>query len=568
PVFDGIVMSGTNPFRRKEAPAAGQRPNALEAGADALHQAGVRFPPIDTGVQKSTKTKTVRIVSPHYSRNKDDYGITGIISPPRPTDANSPSSTEESSPIDPFSVVSDEGTSQDDDDDLRRNTIANTAPIMPQNLTNMRIPLKYSKKAPKLQFGGDSSTLGSYDGSDRAASTTDAGRPLYDVDDFKRLLLTGKKLQTDRNMPITPSAQVYPLQTGDSNSSSVVSSFSGHSVSEAQPEVQPESPSTPMDVFQSGEERRGLVQPSPAPTIARNRPSVPPSRHGKLVKSNVAQAVSFESSSSSSPDRDTALPSSSASSGNTTHLNKPLPPPPKPGSPIPFVALPVISATRVEEIETNLPLSEHSNQANAKPSPPTIPTARRHGQGRSRSSTNDSNQSISLSEDHSQHTLPSSSSSSTTASKPPPLPPPRRAGTAPGLDNTGPFPNLEPSFAATESPHFKPRPPAPPSRTPSTTSIRRTSRISIASGSSGAGVAPAPPAPRRRGSNQSQSSFTPSRLSGEYRVSSNERPRADSGASSTQEAAMSETHAEGKDLVGDLTALQKEVDELRGKFGR
>ncbi|KAL8851083.1 MAG: hypothetical protein Q9221_003979 [Calogaya cf. arnoldii] len=498
-------MSGTNPFRRKEAPAASQqRPNALEAGADALHQAGIRFPPIDTGVQKSTKTKTVRIVSPHYSRYKDDYGITGIISPPPPNDADSPSPTEEPSPIDPFSAMSDEGTSQDDDEDLRRNTIANTAQIMPQNLMNMRIPLKHSKKAPKLQFGGDSSTLGSHEGSDRAASTTDAGRPLYDVDDFKRLLLTGKKLQTDKNMPITLPAQVHHLHTGDSNSNSSVSSFSGQSVSEAQPEVQPESPSTPMDVLQSGEECRGQVQPSPAPTIVRNRPSVPPPRHGKLVKSNVAQAVSFESSSSSSPDRDTALPSSSASSGNTTHFNKPLPP--KSGSPIPFVALPVVSATGVKEI--------------------------------------------------------------TTASKPPPLPPPRRAGTASGLENTGPFPNLEPSFAATESPHLKPRPPAPPSRTPSTTSIRRTSRISIASGSSGAGVAPAPPAPRRRGSNQSQSSFTASRLSGEYRVSSNERPRADSGVSSTQEPAMSETHAEGKDLVGDLTALQKEVDELRGKFGR
>lgn len=43
-------MSGTNPFRRREAPAASQpRPYALEAGADALHQAGIPFPPIDTG---------------------------------------------------------------------------------------------------------------------------------------------------------------------------------------------------------------------------------------------------------------------------------------------------------------------------------------------------------------------------------------------------------------------------------------------------------------------------------------------------------------------------------------
>lgn len=525
------------------------------------------------GVQKSTKTKTVRIISPHYSRNKDDYGISGIISPPPPTHARSPSPTEESSPIDPFSAQSDEGTSQDDDEDLRRNTIANTALIMPQNLVNMRLPPKSSKKAPALQFGGDSSMTGSHGQPDRAASTADAGRPLYDVDDFKRLLLTGEKLRTNRNMPTTPPALAEGLQIGDSNSNTDASSASRQSIFEPQPEVQPESPRTSMDVSQSSEEHRGLVQPSPAPTMAQSPPFVPPSRHGKLVKSNMPQTLSFESLSSSPPERNATVPSavetpSPASLGNTTHLNKPLPPPPKSESPTSLEAMPVVSATGAEGIETALPLSQNSGQATAKRSPPAVPTARRHGQGRSRSSTNDSNRSTSLSEDLSQHTHPSSSSSSITASKPPPIPPPRRAGVAPGLENTGPVSNVESSFSSTESPQFKPRPPAPPSRTPSTTSIRRTSRMSTASGSSEAAAAPAPPAPRRRGSSQGQVSFTPSRLSGEYRFPSNERPRAGSGASSTHEAPVSETHAGGKDLVGDLTALQKEVDELRGKFGR
>ncbi|KAL8880220.1 MAG: hypothetical protein Q9198_002328 [Flavoplaca austrocitrina] len=562
-------MSGTNPFRRKEE-AAGpsqSRPHGLEAGAEALHQAGIRFPPIDTG--------TVR------ARQRDDYGISGIVSPPPqrfggspPTNTHSPSPIEEPSPIDPFSAQSDEGTSQDDDEDLRRNTIANTAPAMPQNFTSLRMPLKPPKKAPALQFGGDSSATGFSDESDPVAPTAETGRPLYNVDDFKRLLLTGEKVPVDGNTAGTSAASIYNSQMGGSNSNIDASSVSRQSVLERQSEVRSESPNISMDVSPPDEERHGLGQPPLAPNMTRSRPSVPPSRHGKLVKSNMPPTVSFESLSSLPSERNSTIapslePLSPTSLENRTHLNKPLPSPPVSESPTPLDAMPVMTTSRQEGTENTLPLSQHLGSGATKPSPPALPTARRHGQNRSRSSTNDSNRSASLSEDLSQNTHPSSSSSSITASKPPPLPPPRRAGTAPGVENTGSTSNVEPSFSGTESPHFKPRPPAPPSRTPSTTSVRRLSRISTTSGSLGGPAAPLPPVPRRRGSSQSQTSFTPSRLSGEYRISSNERSRADSNASSTtQPPATVETHVEGKDLVADLTALQKEVDELRGKFGR
>ncbi|KAL8862452.1 MAG: hypothetical protein Q9178_000949 [Gyalolechia marmorata] len=570
-------MSGTNPFRRREVPAASQtHSTALDAGADALNRAGIPFPPIDTGVQKSTKTKTVRIISPHYSRNRDERGIFGTTSPPPqqfggspPADADSPSPAEALSPSDPFSAQSDEGTSQDDDEDLRRNTSANMAPVMPQNIVTMQLPLKPSTKAPALQFGGDASTIGSHDESDRAALIESAGRPLYDVDDFKRLLLTGERLRTDKVMPTIPPAQVHSLQMGDSNSNTDASSISRQSIFEPHSEVRPESPRTSVDVSPSDEERHGLVQPSLSSNVGRSRPTVPPSRHGKLVKPNSAQTVSFESLNSSPPDVNSAAlsstkPLSPISPRNTTDLSKPLPPHPKSESPIP---MPVMSATGAEEIETNLHLPDHPDRVHAKRSPPVLPTPRRHGQGRERSSTNGSNRSIPLSEDLSQYAHPSPSSPTITTSKPPPIPPPRRAGTAPGSENTGPTLNVDPSFSK-ETPAFKTRPPAPPSRTPSTASIKRMSRISTTSSSSGAAAPPPPPAPRRRGSSQSQISFTPSRLSGEYRISTNERPRGDSGASLTQQPALSEMPAEGKDLVGDLAALQKEVDELRGKFGR
>ncbi|KAL8735604.1 MAG: hypothetical protein Q9166_000773 [cf. Caloplaca sp. 2 TL-2023] len=577
----GFAMAGMNPFRRKDTPPTSQsQPNTPNAGADPVARAGIRFPPIDTGVPKSTKTKTVRILSPHYSRSKDGHGGPSITSPP-PQDfsgspaagADSPSSVEEPSPTDPFSAQSDEGTSQDDDEDLRRNTLANAASLVSQTPLNMQIPPNHSKKAPAPQIGGDASSSGSREEPGRAPSALDTGRPHYDVDDFKRLLLTGEKLRADKTTPTTPTAQGQGLQMGDSNSNTDASSVSRQSIFEPHPEVHPESPRTSMDVSPSDDERHGLVQPSLSPNVGRSRPSVPLSRHGKLVKQHMPQTVSFESLSSSPPGPDStsvtsSKPSSPASLTDTTNLNKPLPPPPRSESPTPMESMPAISAAVPAATAESVAPSNHLGRVTAKRSPPAIPTARRHGQGRSRSSTNESSRSASLSQELSQyiHLSSSPTSSCITAPKPPPIPPPRRAGTAPTQENSSPVSSVKPSFSNMEPP-FKPRPPAPPSRTPSTTSIKRASRISTASGSSGP-VPPPPPAPRRRGSSQSQTSFTPSRLSGEYRISGNERTKGDLGTSSTQQPSASETQIEGKDLVADLTALQKEVDELRGRFGR
>ncbi|KAL8805592.1 MAG: hypothetical protein Q9182_001857 [Xanthomendoza sp. 2 TL-2023] len=576
-------MSGTNPFRRREATPITQPPrNGQETAPDAVERAGFRFPPLDTGVQKSSKTKTVRIVSPHYSRSKDTYGVSGISSPPpqssgdsSPEGAESPSSTEESSPIDPFSARSDEGTPQDDDDDdLRRNTIANASSDTSRTPLNVNLRLESCRKAPALQFGGDASTLDVHDEPSETASTPEARRPHYDVDDFKRLLLTGEKLQTDKTTAATISGPMQGLQIGDSTSNTDASSISRQSFFEPHPDRHPESPRTSIDVPPSDDERHGLVQPSSMSSVGRSRPSVPPSRHGKLVKQNMPQTVSFESLSSSPPGQrsifsQSTKPLSPTSPKDATDLNKPLPPPPRSESPIHMEIMPVTSKKFPEQFEIPLTPAHHPARVSGKRNPPPMPTARRHGQGRSRSSTNDSSQSASLSEELPQHTEPCSSptTSSTATSKPPPLPPPRRAATAPGQESSSPDSIMGLGVANKELPPFKPRPPAPPSRTPSMTSVKRNSRISTTSGSSSV-APPPPPVPRRRGSSQSQSSFTPSRLSGEYRMSSNERPRGDSDSSSTRQPVVSESQIEGKDLVGDLAALQREVDELREKFGR
>ena len=518
----------------------------------------------------------MRIISPQYSRAKDGPGISTVTSPPPPGLVRSASveseysSSEEPSPVDPFNVQSEEGTPQNDDDDLRRNTIANATPPVSQTPPSLKTPINPNRKAPALQFGGDASTLGQSEQPKGAAPAPSASRPHYDVDDFKRLLLTGEKLHTDKTTPTyTPPANVQGLQLGDSNSNTDASSVSRQSIFEPHPEAHPESPGTSMDLTLSDDERHGLVQPSP--NVGRNRPSVPPSRHGKLVKQNIPQTVSFESLSSSPPGPNlpltfSAKPSSPTSPINIKNIDKPLPPPPRVESPTPIEATSdyPLGAVGKEVTSSNIP--HHLGQKPVKRSPPALPAARRHGQGRSRSSTNDSSRSTSISEEFSQHTHPSpTNSSSTTSSKPPPLPPPRRAATNPTQESMSPIASVFPATDATEPAIFKPRPPAPPSRTPSSASVKRMSRMSATSGSSVA--VPLPP-PRRRGSSRSQSSFMPSRLSGEYRFEGGERARSGSGASSIQQSSAPETQSQGKDIMADLTALQREVDELRGKFGR
>ncbi|KAI4168034.1 MAG: hypothetical protein LQ343_006741, partial [Gyalolechia ehrenbergii] len=574
--FISIVMSGTNPFRRKDIPeASSARPHPLVAGDDPVVRAGLRFPTLDTDLPRSIKTKkAVRIVSPQYSRAKEGHSIPTITSPPPkspigspPLDTESPSS-EESSPIDPFSPQSDEGTSQKDDEDLQRNTVANATSINPQPALNLNLPINPTRKAPALQFGGDGSTLGEQP--ERTISAAVTGRPHYDVDEFKRLLLTGEKLNAEKIRPISsPPAHVQGLQLGDSNCNTDASSVSRQSIFEPHSDINAESPGTSMDIPLSDDERHGLVQPSP--NVGRNRPLVPPSRHGKLVKQNVPQTVSFESLSSFPADPTlppilSMKPVSPTSPIDTKDPNKPLPLPPRSVSPKPIEYTPDSSTIIAEEPEASLTPPQHPSRIAEKRSPPALPAARRHGQARSRSSTNESSRSTSNSEEMPQYTYPSpSNSSSTTSSKPPPLPPPRRAGTNPTQENRSPVSSVFPAIESTEAPPFKPRPPAAPSRTPSMTSIKRMSRISASSGSSG--IAPPPP-PRRRGSSQSQNNFAPSRLSGEYRIPSSERNRSGSSASSTQQPSVPETSLQGKDIIADLTALQREVDELRGKFGR
>ncbi|KAI4213423.1 MAG: hypothetical protein LQ351_003923 [Letrouitia transgressa] len=469
-------------------------------------------------------------------------------------------SSEESSSGDPFGARSDDGdsTEEEGEDDIRHKSPAKAD--------------SSSLLAVSFAEGNSKVTRASNVEDNQRSVNPASSRPQYNVDEFKRLLLTGEKLKSDISQPSIPHTYAQVVSSGDSNSNTDASSISRQSMFDSLHDSHQESPRTSFEMSPSDDERYGLVQVS-SPTRIRARPSVPASRHGKLVKQNVLQTIPFESLPSSAPlprsDSDSSAKSRlSKSIDPTTDVNKPLPPPPRPpprpGS-FKFEA-PVGARANIghhqgvqsKDIPRTMEILSESR------SPPTPPLGLRHSLFNSTTSLAGSSQTNILEEG------PGTALSSPpilgrhyVGSKPA-LPPPRRTGLA--MDQTQPT-SAEGGKQIGAKTSDSSRPAMPPSRTSSNASLKRPARVSTTPSSPGV---PPPPPPRRRGSSQnSQGSFIPSRLSGEYRLSGIESSK--SGPNSvTREGTATAIGplSEDKDIIADLSALQKEVDELRGKFGR
>lgn len=526
----------------------------------------------------------MRIVSPHYSRSKDGSGIPdSISSPPPELNASlqpiilSDVSSDESASGDPFSAQSDEGdsTGEEGEDDIRHKSPAKPALSQVADKAQLNSPADPSSLlAVSFPEGNSQATRASNVEDNQRSVNPASSRPQYNVDEFKRLLLTGEKLKPDTNTPFIPHAYAQVVSPGDSNSNTDASSISRQSMFDPHHDSHQESPRTSFELSPSDDERHGLVQVS-SPTRSRTRPSVPASRHGKLVKQNVLQTIPFESLPSSAP-----LPRSDSESSTKNHLlesidptadiNKPLPPPPPP-------------PPRSGSFKIEAPAKARANIGHQKGiqskdfprtmeslsesrSPPTPPLARRHSHLNPSATSGGSSQTNTLKEGPGAALgFPPMQGRQYVGSKPA-LPPPRRIGLA--TDQTQPT-SAEggKQIEARTSDFTVSRPAMPPSRTSSNASLKRPARVSTIPSSPGA---PPLPPPRRRGSSQnSQGSFTPSRLSGEYRLSGIESYRS-SPSSVTREGMTTaiEPLSKEKDIIADLSALQKEVDELRGKFGR
>lgn len=526
------------------------------------------------------KIKTVRIVSPHPSASDNDDSIPhGSSHNPRssagppPLESGSAESSRENSPINPFSIESDKGEATTEDEGLRKNTIGNAGQRLTGNMTMKMSPNSLQKTLVKNTF-----TTGTLDTGERSEDSipnaaTGTTKLHYDVDEFKRLLLTGETSVAEASALSTLSTHSQGTQNvGDTSSNTDASSISRHSIFEPLPGISQDTPRTSHEVSPSGEERQLPVQ-SPSPRTERIRPPAPKPRHGNPASGTVLQNLSRQGSGLSlqwSDNSNTTFPSwpSVDSPQTPTDLNKPLPLTPAVEPLDGTVLQPALSANRRPRSEYIKTEGTQINSLPLKREPPAPPLARRHSQRRPISLIGPSGRSMQISEENLAESKRQSQWMPLASPKPPP-PPPRRSGPTRSLSTASNSSSISafraPSTtSATDDENTntsKSPPPLPPSRTPSISSVKRPPRPSPDAKSSPTMGPPLPP--RRRGS--SHGSVTQSISSGEYRA---DRYRSDSGASSNPpvSAAPLGPGVDDKDVLADLTALQREVDELRGKL--
>ena len=384
-------------------------------------------------------------------------------------------------------------------------------------------------------------------------NTSHTRTPL-DVDAFKRMLLTGDRESTTASTPSTPSTHTLPLQgtMGDNSSNTDVSSLSRQSILEPQTEAHIETPRTSHEISPSDDELQRLVSAG-SPTRERRGPTIPQTHNGRLVKYSSPErdsAVSRADDVSRPTTPTKQVSSSSARSG--TDLNKPLPPPPPTIESLEHRAATLGISLKEDGDTSSISSSNPLTQKRVAPAPPL---ARRHSQLRSKYAAIQSGRSTPIAEEK----LPDKPASVANKSPAPP-PPAHRRGTDRSTASTDALSVEEISSPSGQSP-MKAKPPLPPARTASSSSAKRPVRASPSA--STAAMAPPPPPPRRRRS--SASSYSNRRISGEIGHAISEDYSGLTPVQSTMnESAISSTGE--KDIMADLSALQREVDALRGKY--
>ena len=409
-------------------------------------------------------------------------------------------------------------------------------------------------------------------------------KQLYDVDRFTKLLLSGHKEDIPAGgsgpPPVTFQGSAY---SGDTSSNTDASSISRQSLFDSIFEIRHDTPKSSYEASPS-EEAGAVLPASPLARNTASKPPVPRARHGKPLN-EAPVSVPFDEM---GPSFDTSLSSppahsnqSSPSSSTPTDLNKPLPAPPRPepSSP-PGKQLERASTDSSDNVVNMIDTFEPSSPTRSLTAPP-LPPARRQSQRRPKSILSTANQPETINEDRqSEAAITSSRNTSTqqnlddtSGMKPPPPPPrrnrPTRSDSRSSISSARSIPSISERLnvsneGVASSPPVKSPPPLPATRQPGSGSAKRTSRLL----SSSPTVPPPPPPSRLRGS--SQSSTSSSILSGDYRNVAFGTDRRDSGSSSTQQTsddAPERRPSDDKGVMADLTALQREVDELRGKLG-
>jgi hypothetical protein len=373
-----------------------------------------------------------------------------------------------------------------------------------------------------------------------------------DVNSFKKLLLTGNSTSV-----VPDSVSKWKgANPSDSTSSTETSSISRQSLLENVAESSGETPRSSYDRPWPDEILKGKMD--------RNKPPPPPpkSKHGKSLLPKGPQTVSFDDFSptipSESPSRN-SLVSDPFPVGAMFSTNKPLPSPP-------------IASTR-QISETNLPEANGDGidqipTASQKKTAPPPPLARRSTiTKRPRGNTTSSITSVT---EEGSSSYPPSITDSTLPQKalPPPPPPSRRSGSATNIQS--PLASQDPTKDGpldTKSPPITNRtrsssqasvlspPPPPPTR-------RRSSRASVETAPKFSGSASQ--------SRRSSTEIVRSSLDSQRRISSGQQDQPifeeEDNVEPSNELPQIKPSS-GKDILADMDAFAKELEQLRNQYG-
>ncbi|WEW57577.1 hypothetical protein PRK78_003044 [Emydomyces testavorans] len=467
--------------------------------------------------------------------------------PPAMRDSESESSDDEAVP-DPFDNPEGSGNDEDEGGELESNAQSSS-----------RLPGEKGSRIGNRDLGGlrrskstGGTTFDSRTVDNIPRTETQRKRGTLDVDAFKRLLLTG-----DPGLEPSPALSESAAHSHNRR----VSVGGSGSSSETQPVKQPLFETIPVSQHDNTRQPSRSSFENESENLAakpraaeKKKPPPPKTRHGKLIQSNVADVSSLGISTPSDlPDKPLSL-STSNSSPSSSHLGgRVFSDPPKHTCRIPESSpMPSIQDRRAES------RSEPFPKPILLPRRPPTPPVRRNSQLRQSKSSSQIARSRSA-------RLPPGTSPAA-ALQTPPIPPPRRRD----LDSSTSSPSTQSQFSIT------PDSTAPPyedvedasestslqySETGSIHSVNRMSRIS-----SSPSAPPRPPPPRRSGGSQTHGSD-------DCRLSTRSVSRDSSEVSSQPKETKVEEYSsrpssKANNILADLSKLQKEVDEFRGKYGK
>jgi hypothetical protein len=551
----------SNPFRRKATTRSTPVEDPVFHSYDASPQQAFPFPTSQTSaidqIRVQTKpVKKVRVQSPPPSSPEADSIPQSLPTPiSRPGDFTSIDN-------DPFENATTD-SSEDSGDETE--TLKSTS--VPAN------PFQKTMATLERTDGGESSIMPVH------ASTsggTSLGRASLDVEAFKRLLMTGSADAAAPASSLAPPINIGQLALNDGGSSTdASSSASRQSIFEPIQEIHPESPRTSHEVSDPDDERRRLATDGLA-SSERRKPPPPSSRHGKLIKVELKDDAAPRVDTSllpgwKGPQQSSMNPLSAQSVWSPTDLNKPLPAAPTRAS---HESDRESIFDREAAGKTPEPASPSSTQT--RKTPPAPPLTRRHSQlvSESKATRPTSVRLPTNAEEGSKSSSYEHILSQSTAKAPPP-PPTRRPASVRNISQADSIPS-----SGTSQEQQRPRsksgsvPTPPPARTASTRqSSRPPSVMSMdLTGKRGSTGPPPPPPPRQRASSRTSmegpvlSSASSRRASSDYYRRSIDSTREESFAPPANHEVLSEGNSGANDILADLTALQREVDALRGQY--